>query len=150
MARMSSSWPIGVTTQEDMPRYAKTLFGECEIENLLTGTKFDGHPGSFLIRVKGACNQGNWKTWLALANVILQSHGGQPFEVMQMRPLTEHELMHEKLHKFQALQYPKFATESVQIDVTTTPSKDVQALLSTPRAQTRLKIQHTADIAEPK
>ena len=34
---MSSSWPVGVTTQEDMHRYAQTLFGNCKIENLLTG-----------------------------------------------------------------------------------------------------------------
>ena len=52
---MSASWPGGVTTQEDMHRYANTLFGDCEIENLLTGTNFDGYPGCFLIRVKGAC-----------------------------------------------------------------------------------------------
>ena len=34
---MSSSWPVGVTTEEDMHRYAETLFGNCEIDNLLTG-----------------------------------------------------------------------------------------------------------------
>ena len=60
---MSSSWPVGVTTQEDMHRYAKTLFADCEIESLLTGMAFDGCPGCFLIRVKGACNKGNWKNW---------------------------------------------------------------------------------------
>ena len=60
---MRSSWPLGVTTQEDMRRYAKTLFGDCEIENLLTGMPFDGNPGCFLIRVKGACNEGNWERW---------------------------------------------------------------------------------------
>ena len=60
---MSSSWPVGVTTQEDMHRYAKTLFGNCEIENLLTGMPFDGYAGCFLIRVKGACNKGNWMIW---------------------------------------------------------------------------------------
>ena len=60
---MSYSWPVGVTTQEDMHRYAKTLFGDCKIENFLTGMPFDARPGCFLIRVKGACNQGNWKTW---------------------------------------------------------------------------------------
>ena len=58
---MSSSWPVGVTTPEDMHRYAKTLFGNCKIEDLLTGTQFDGYPGCFLIRVKGACNQGDWE-----------------------------------------------------------------------------------------
>ena len=60
---MSSSWPVGVTTQEDMHRYAKTLFGDCKIENLLTGTSFDNNPGCYLIRVKGACNNGEWKMW---------------------------------------------------------------------------------------
>ena len=86
---------------------------------------------------------------LAFANVILQSDGGQPFEVMQLRAITADELMHEKLHKFQASQYQKFATGSVKMDITTTPSKDVQNLLSTPRQAKRLKIQHTADIADP-
>ena len=60
---MSSSWPVGVTTLEDMKRYAKTLFGNCRIENLLKGTSFDGYSGCFLIRVKGACNNGDWKMW---------------------------------------------------------------------------------------
>ena len=60
---MSSSWPVGVTTQEDMNRYARTLFGDCKIENLLTGTPFDRYPGCFLIRVKGACNNGEWEIW---------------------------------------------------------------------------------------
>ena len=48
---MSSSWPVGVTTQEDMHRYAKTLFADCKIENLLTGMEFDAFPGCFLIHV---------------------------------------------------------------------------------------------------
>ena len=86
---------------------------------------------------------------LALANVILQSDGGQPFEVMQLRAITADEMMHEKLHKFQASEYQKFATGSVKMDITTTPSKDVQNLLSTPRQAKRLRIQHTADIADP-
>ena len=86
---------------------------------------------------------------LALANVILQSNGGQPFEIMQLRAITAVEMMHEKLHKFQASEYQKFATGSVKMDITNTPSKDVQHLLSTPREAKRLKIQHTADIAEP-
>ena len=61
---MSSSWPDGVTTLQDMYHYARILFGGCEIENLLQGTEFDGYyPGCFLIRVKGACDQGDWKKW---------------------------------------------------------------------------------------
>ena len=59
----NSSWPEGVTTMDDMETYAKTLFGECIIENLLANTPFDNHPGCFLIRVKGACNKGDWNDW---------------------------------------------------------------------------------------
>ena len=86
---------------------------------------------------------------LALANVMLQRDCGQPFEVMQLRAITADEMTHEKLHKFQASEYQKFATGSVKMDITTTPSKHVQDLLSTPRETKRLKIQHTADIADP-
>ena len=86
---------------------------------------------------------------LALTNAIVQSDGGQPFEVMQLRAITADEMMHAQLHKFQASEYQKFATGSVKMDITTTPSKDVQNLLSTPREAKRLKIQHTADIADP-
>ena len=56
---MSSSWPVGVTTQEDMHHYAKTLF--------------DAYPGCFLIRVKGACNQGNWKSWPDLIHKAMKA-----------------------------------------------------------------------------
>ena len=86
---------------------------------------------------------------LALANVISQSDGGQPFEVMQLRPITGEEKMHEKLHTFEAQQYQKFATGSEKMDITTTPSKEVQNLLSTPRQAKRLKIQRTLDIEDP-
>ena len=85
---------------------------------------------------------------LALANVILQSDGRQPFEVMQLRAITADDMMHEKLHKFQASEYQKFVTGSVEMDITSTPSKDVQKLVSTPREATRLKIRHTADMAD--
>ena len=60
---MTSSWPIGVTTEEDMHQDAKTLFGDCTIENLLTGTPFDADPQCFLIRVKDACNHSSWRKW---------------------------------------------------------------------------------------
>ena len=70
---MTSSWPEGVTTQEDMYLYAETLFGDCEIENLLTGTQVDGDPGCFLIRVKGACNQGNWNEWPKLTDEAMKA-----------------------------------------------------------------------------
>ena len=85
---------------------------------------------------------------LALANAILQNDGGQPFEVMQLRAITADEMMHEKLHKFQASEYQKFATGSVKMDITTTPSKDVHNVLSTPRQAKRLKIQNTNEIAD--
>ena len=65
---MQSSWPVGVTTEEDMRSYAKALFGECTIENLLTGLDFDRPQGCFLIRVKDACKQGNWERWPGLIN----------------------------------------------------------------------------------
>ena len=86
---------------------------------------------------------------LAFANVILQPDGRQPFEVMQLRAIMAHELMHEKLHKFQVSEYQKFATGAVKMDIATTPSKEVHNLLSTPRAAKRLKIEKTADIADP-
>ena len=54
-----------------------------------------------------------------------------------------------QIHNFQAPEYQKFATGSVKMDITTTPSKDVHNVLSTPRQAKRLKIQHTADIADP-
>ena len=80
---------------------------------------------------------------LALANVILQSDGKQPFEVMQLQAITANEVMHEKLHRFQASEYQKFATASVKMDITTTPSKDVHKILSTPRQAKRLKVEKT-------
>ena len=58
---------------------------------------------------------------LALANVILQSDGGQPFEVMQLRAITADERMHEQLHKLQASEYQTFVAGSVKMDNTTTP-----------------------------
>ena len=44
----------------------------------------------------------------------------------------------------QPFEYQKFATGSVEMDITSTPSKDVHNLLSTPREATRLNIRHTA------
>ena len=70
---------------------------------------------------------------LALANVILQPDGLQPFEVMQLHEISKNHIMHEKLHKFQAFEYEKFAAGSVKVDITTTPCKHVQDFLSTPR-----------------
>ena len=85
---------------------------------------------------------------MVLANVILQSDGRQPFEVMQLQTSTADEMRHEQLHKFQASEYQKFATGSVKMDITTTPSKDVHNVLSTPRPSKRLKIQNTKEIAD--
>ena len=85
---------------------------------------------------------------MAMATVILQSDGQQPFEVMQLRQIQADDIMHEKLHKFQAFEYEKFVTGSLQIELTTTPSVDVQTVLSTPRQAKRLKIQNTNEIAD--
>ena len=70
---MESSWPVGVTSLEDMCCYAKMLFGKCEIENLLKGTAFEAYPRCFLIRVKGACNKGNWTTWPKLIDAAMKA-----------------------------------------------------------------------------
>ena len=51
---------------------------------------------------------------LVLANVILQSDGKHPLEVLHLRVITANEHTHEKLHKFQTSQYQKFATGSVK------------------------------------
>ena len=84
---MSSLWPVGVTADEDMHRYAKTLFGKCKIEDLLTGTPFDGCSGCFLIRVKGVCNKADWKKWPHLIddamNATVETYG-RP-NVMQVK-----------------------------------------------------------------
>ena len=70
---MSSSWPEGVTTQEDVHYYATTLFGDCAKEDLLAGTPFDGRPGCFLIRVKGACKKETWMGWPDLIEAAMQT-----------------------------------------------------------------------------
>ena len=72
---MRSSWPDGVTTTDDMVRYAQTLFPGCEIEDLLTGVGFDtcDLTGCFLIRVKGACKEGNWKNWPVLIDDAMKA-----------------------------------------------------------------------------
>ena len=70
---MGSKWPLGVTTAEDMRCYAKHLFGDCKIEDLLKDTPFDGNLGCFLIRVKGACNQGDWKKWPNLTEQAMKN-----------------------------------------------------------------------------
>ena len=69
----NSSWPLGVTSLEDMHRYSETLFGNCIIENLLTDMDFDGHPGCHFIRVKGACNQGDWMEYPGLINEAMKA-----------------------------------------------------------------------------
>ena len=85
---------------------------------------------------------------VVLANVIVQSDGKQPFEVMQLQVITSEQEMHQKLHKFEASQYQKFATGSETMDVTNTPSREAQDLFSTPRQPKRLKIQHTLEIED--
>ena len=132
-------------------------------------TKMQPNVDGLIVTVQGACCMCNQtvtlqqagapdnvqtmnrmrKDEVALAKVILQSDGKQPFEVMQLNTPLANAKMHEKLHKFQALEYKKFATSSEEMEITTTPSKHVHDLLSTPRQAKRLKIQHTADIADP-
>ena len=79
LTRMNSSSPVDVTTQTDMHRYAQTLFGNCTKENLLAGSPYDGIPVCFLIRVKGACNDGNSKIWPDLFDeaykATVETHG---------------------------------------------------------------------------
>ena len=87
---------------------------------------------------------------LGFANVILQNDGKQPFEVMQLQVIEAGGVMHEKLHRFQAAEYQKYATGSVQMDITTTPSKNVHDMLSTPQQAKRLKVENTDEIADPK
>ena len=87
---------------------------------------------------------------LAFANVILQNNGEQPFEVMQLNVITGEQTMqmHEKLHKFEVLEYQKFVTGSRKMDITNSPSRDVHDLLSTPRAAKRLKVQSTDEMLD--
>ena len=58
-----------------------------------------------------------------------------------------HRIIHVR-HKIWNLIF-SMCDPSVKMDITTTQSKDVQHLLSTPREAKRLKIQHTADMADP-
>ena len=83
---------------------------------------------------------------LALANVILQSNGKQPFEVMLVRAITAEETHHEKLHKFEASEYQKLVTGSNHVEIMTTTSKKVQELLTTPRDRKRLRVQNTNEM----
>ena len=52
--------------------------------------------------------------------------------------------------KLDVWEYQKFVTGSVKMDITTTPSKDVHDVLSTPRPSKRLKVQKTDEMADPK
>ena len=70
---MDSTWPIGVTTELGMHRYAQVLFGNCAIENLLEGLPFDVKPGCFLWRVKDACKQGEWSCWPGLIEEAMEA-----------------------------------------------------------------------------
>ena len=87
---------------------------------------------------------------LVLANVILQNDGKHPLEVMQLRMITANQQTHEQLHRYQVNQYKKCVTGSVPMEIMTTPCKDVQELLATPRDRKRLKVQHTNEMIETK
>ena len=80
---------------------------------------------------------------LAFANVMLQSNGNPPFEVLQLQVVRDQKLMHEKLHKYQASQYVQFATGEVKTDITNSPCTLVQDILATPRPTKRLKVRTT-------
>ena len=47
---MTHSWPHGVTSDFDMEYFVEMLFGDCQIENLLTNTPWDHKPGIMLVR----------------------------------------------------------------------------------------------------
>ena len=71
---MKNSWPLGVTTQSDMERYAKTLFPNGTIENLMPGLPLEWQKaGCLFIRVKGACNEGDWKIWPGLIGAAMKA-----------------------------------------------------------------------------
>ena len=80
---------------------------------------------------------------LAFANVMLQSNGNPPFEVLQLQVIKDQKVMHEKLHKYQASQYVQFATGEVKTDITNSPCTLVQDILATPRPTKRLKVRTT-------
>ena len=82
---------------------------------------------------------------LALASVILQNDGEQLLEVMHLRVITDNQVQHERLHKFQAAEYLKFIGGGMQLDITNKPSPGVRQMLESPRKTKRLKVQHTAD-----
>ena len=127
---------------QDIDRFIVKVQAQCCVCNQTMTLQQAGAPGSVQKMIRMRVGE------LALANVILQSDGGQPFEVMQLQAITADDLMHEKLHQFQALEYQKFATGDVKMDITTTPSKEVQNHLTTPRQAKRLKMQRTADIPD--
>ena len=65
-----STWPASVTTWDDMLAYARALFGDCEVEDLLAGTVFNIGRGCFLIRVKGACKKRTGQRGLPLSTKV--------------------------------------------------------------------------------
>ena len=69
---MTSTCPFGVRTREDMHCYAKTLFGDCPIEDLLKGTPFDEYAGCYMIRVKGDCHKDDWESWPDLMDEAME------------------------------------------------------------------------------
>ena len=131
-----------ITIMKEVEGLISTVEAECCVCKKNVILQKSGAPQSVLPMTRMHIND------LALANVILQSNGSQPLEVMQLHVITSDQEMHQKLHKFEASQYQKFATGSESIEVTNTPSKEVQDLFSTPRQAKRLKIQHTLDIED--
>ena len=84
---------------------------------------------------------------LAQACVILQSDGGQPFEIMQLHVITENEVQHEKLPTCQAAEYQKFTRSSQQLDIKKRPPPEMQKIVQdTPRKAKRLKVEDINDV----
>lgn len=69
---MTSTCPFGKMTREYMHCYAKTVFGNCPIEDLLKGTPFAEHSGCYMISVKGACHKDGWRSWPGLMDDAME------------------------------------------------------------------------------
>ena len=82
-------WTVGVRTQEDVHRFAETLFGDCEKENLLAGTPFDRPSVCFLIRRKAPYGlRGDWNFWPKCdgchLNILVNQKGDNEFPTLHI------------------------------------------------------------------
>ena len=60
---MTHSWPHGVTSYNDMESFVEMLFGNCQMENLLTNTPWDHKSKIMLVRVKKVGDKCDWSEW---------------------------------------------------------------------------------------